>query len=711
MSKRTKFLLGIGVIAALVIGWQVAAFAVHADAFELDGNGTDETSGTNDPNNTLDDWINVCNQRNDPALQCDTVPPPDGATARTTAPEPTADETAFLYEPANTTAGKATSVFTGGGSKDELTPQGNWQFKSDGGLPDKDNLVHSYAALYQDEDLLYFGADRYDNSGDAALGFWFFKAPVAQSPPPPATDGGFTGNHTNGDLLVISDFTNGGQVSDIFAYLWDDTCGGTNGDPIVSNPEEGDCGGNNLRLELAAHNATCVPPGTNPPPVEDDACAIVNQSTTTLPWTFDDKTTRGAGAGANTALKSEFFEGGVDLGALGLADACFTTAMAETRSSTSTDAVLKDFTIGPFGSCGSKVTTQQSVNGGTTPIEADGTNSVSDSATVEVSGANDWSGTVQFSLTGPGATATPVNIGAPVPVSDETPTVNSIAATVTSAGDYCWSAHFDSATAGVPDGDDDGTNECFTVTPRTPTLTTTAGADVTLGQPITDTATLTGTANQPGTPVINPTTAGGKADGTITFTLFGPSDTGCGPQVQENGQNLTRTETVSGDGTYGPVSFTPTAPGTYHWVASYDGDLPNTNGVTHNADCTNTDEDVVVTSVKSSMTSAQSFIPNDSATISAPQGGNLAGTVTFKAYESSDCSGTAILTQNVAVSGASPQTVGTDNTTVKTTAANISWNVSYDSTNPAQQDIPESPATCFEKTALNIDNGGTVSSP
>jgi hypothetical protein len=165
---------------------------------------------------------------------------------------------------------------------------------------------------------------------------------------------------------------------------------------------------------------------------------------------------------------------------------------------------------------------------------------------------------------------------------------------------------------------------------------------------------------------------------------------------------------VNGDGTYGPVSFTPTAIGTYHWVASYTGDSPNTNGTTHNATCTDSNEDVVVTSVASSMTSAQSFIPNDSATVSAPQGGALAGTVTFKLYESNNCSGTAILTESRPVSGASPQTVHTTNTTVSTTAANVSWLVDYDSTNPAQQDIS---GKCFEKTALTIDNDGTVSSP
>ena len=76
--------------------------------------------------------------------------------------------------------------------------------------------------------------------------------------------------------------------------------------------------------------------------------------------------------------------------------------------------------------------------------------------------------------------------------------------------------------------------------------------------------------------------------------------------------------------------------------------------------------------------------------------------------ESTDCSGTSIYHQDVAVSGTSPKTAHTTNTTVSTTAANVSWKVSYDSTNQAQRDIP---ANCFEKTALSIDNGGTISSP
>ena len=54
------------------------------------------------------------------------------------------------------------------------------------------------------------------------------------------------------------------------------------------------------------------------------------------------------------------------------------------------------------------------------------------------------------------------------------------------------------------------------------------------------------------------------------------------------------------------------------------------------------------------------------------------------------------------------RTVSTTNTTVSTTAANVSWRLTYTSTNPAQRSIP---ATCLEKTALAIDNDGTATSP
>jgi hypothetical protein len=655
----TAIIAAAGAAAAITAFGIGPAGAVHdTGAFELDGNATNGPAPG-------DDWDNVCHQILH--TDCSTTNDTTGASAVDWVAEPN----------------PSASIFTGGGSKD---PQdiNQWAWKDAGGLPDKDNLLHSFAARYpstSEGDVLFFGSDRLDNSGDAQQGFWFFQNSIALGSNSVGGGSGFTGVHRAGDLLVISDFSNGGTTSTITVYSWDPTCKKTGGT----------CGDANLRTLATSANANCGTAAAN-----DAFCGLVNANTITMPWPFTDK----SGTPNNQALNGEFYEGGVNLTRLGLADRCFASVASETRSSTSTTATLKDFVLGQFGGCGSSTTTQSSITGSTSI--GTGSVSVSDSATVTVTGIATWNGTVQFHLRGPIGAANEVStdIGGPVAVSNSTPTVQSSTAAVTAAGDYCWSAHFTSATTGVPDSNDDGVNECFTVTPVTPTLATTAGDDVVLGNPITDTAALSGTANKPGTPAINPTTAGGAAGGSITFTAFGPN----------NCTTVAFTSAaipVSGDGTYGPVSFTPTAIGTYHWVASYTGDPPNTNATSHNSDCSDANEDVVVTSVASSMTSAQSFIPNDSATVSAPAGGNLAGSVSFAVYENATCSGTAIFSQTVSVSGASSQTVHTTNTTVSTTAANVSWLVGYDSTNPAQRDIP---ASCFEKTALSIDNDGTITS-
>ena len=491
---------------------------------------------------------------------------------------------------------------------------------------------------------------------------------------------------------MISDFSNGGATSTITVYKWDSTCASG-----VNKPKPGQCGDANLRLLATSNNANCGTASAG-----DDFCGIVNAGTITMPWPFTDK----SGTPGNGALNGEFYEGGVNLSAIGLGDRCFASVASETRSSTSTTATLKDFVLGQFGKCGSATTTHSSITGSTSI--GTGSVSVSDSATVAITGgATSFTGTVQFHLRGPigSLNEASTDVGGPVAVNNTTSTVSSPTASVTAAGDYCWSAHFHSTTTGVPDSDDNGENECFTVTPVTPPLTTQAGAAVILGNPVTDTATLTGTSNQPGTPAINPTTPGAKAGGTITFTLLKAD---CSTPATGTGTNP-QSVTVNGDGTYGPVSFTPDAVGTYHWKATYTpatGD-PNNLGSTHNADCSDPNEDVVVNSVASSMSSAQSFIPNDSATVSAPAGGNLSGTVKFEVFESTDCTGTAIFTQTVAVSGASPQTVSTNNTTVSTTAANVSWRLTYTSNNPAQRSIG---MTCLETSTLTINNDGTISS-
>jgi hypothetical protein len=375
------------------------------------------------------------------------------------------------------------------------------------------------------------------------------------------------------------------------------------------------------------------------------------------------------------------------------------------------DTILKN--APPITNCTSTtVTTPQLGNGAAIPVGGasigTGVLAVRDSAVVSLTGGTATpTGSVAFFLckvdaptlcVSPNGTSVgSTNLtGTAYPV-----TVNSPTAYVTSAGRYCWRATWSGDTAnGIPGSTDARANECFTVNPVEPTLSTTAGADVFLGTAVTDSATLGGTATQPADPVINLTGTGGPAaGGTITFKLYGPNSSGCGALVYTS-----PTVAVSGNGTYATPSpqFVPTAAGDYHWVAEYSGNLPNTTANTHNAACTDTNEDVTVNAVQPTMTTAQRWTPNDSAVITATAGGNLAGTASFTLYPTTNCTGTPVFaTINVPVAGASPQTANTANTVAVTAGGSFSWKVSYDSTNPAQLDIAD---TCKEVSTLTINN-------
>jgi len=219
-------------------------------------------------------------------------------------------------------------IYTGGSTKDDLDIPG-WRHTS-GSVPDKDELLHGYAARYGD--LLYFGADRLANNGDAQIGVWFFQSSVG-----PLANGTFSGQHIDGDTLVLSDFTKGGETSTVRVFRW-------NG-PGGSIPGQGAIDGTlDLLFGTTASPQDCV----GPPPLAagDPACATVNQVSTPSPWAFTPKS-----GPANSFAKGEFYEGGIDLGALGLANECFSSVILETRSSQSVDAVLKDFVAAPFQSC------------------------------------------------------------------------------------------------------------------------------------------------------------------------------------------------------------------------------------------------------------------------------------------------------------------------------------------------------------------------
>lgn len=733
-------LLGVG--AFFITGAQAVN---QTGAFELDGNAVSANAPS--PVGPADDWDRVCHQV--------TSGGKDSAGHSTGAQCTSASNTTNATAVSWTDARASLEIYTGGGSKDFNDPQDSWLWKPKDTVPDKDTITHAFAARYSLTpstttcpvknpttdltcEVIYLGVDRFDNAGDAQLGFWLFQNKVTTTNT--SSGGGllFNGHHKKGDILVISDFSNGGTTANIKIYSWDpDAC------PKAASGSEdsvpvGGCPAKNLKLEGKSANANC-----NTSNATANFCGIVNQTDATpSPWPFLDKT------GHTAFQQGELYEAGINLSGLGFGGECFSSVLAESRSSDSTSAVLKDFVLSNFGECETKLTTTAAGAGNGGSIGGGSVSSGTDSATVTVKGAATWAGTLDYYLCGPIATgvcddkgvlvssAVPVDNTTTQPVASGNGTTTGIAS-LTSAGRYCWFVKFtpDAATAakGVGGATHDGSGgttnaECFSVTPVTPTLTTNAGTSpVNFGSPVTDSATLASAAKEPGSngsnttyPTINATN--GAYAGTITFTLKGPASTGCGVTTTGTGTNpqSVNVDTTTGNKTYGPVSFTPDSPGSFHWQATYTntGSVNNASPVSDNALCDQAREDVVVQQVPSAITTRQWFYPQDTATITASAGGNLAGSVQFKLYDTqANCTanGTTGLkfdSGSISVAGASPQTKSTSNTTYRVAEGSpvtYYWRVTYTSTNSAQLG---SSSTCTENTSTTVSgNDNTLTLP
>ncbi|MDP5293447.1 hypothetical protein Q9290_14275 [Oceanimonas sp. CHS3-5] len=303
--KTRRFTRCLPLLAAMAIG---SAWAVDNEGlFELDYNGPTVANAVDDNNgggsSDGDDWENIADGS-------------DSAIATTMGD---------LGGIINDTKGSNDDVFTGGGSKDDLDIP-NWMHKSAKSTPDKDNITNAYAAAYQNalgEVIVYFGADRFANNGDAQMGFWFFHDNVSLNP-----DGTFNGVHTIGDTLILANFSNGGTVNTIEVWEW--------------RPGAGSDG--NINLFKLGDFGACD--GTNP-----NVCALNNDSDTPSFWPYDPK------FGTTGQIPdNSLFEGGINLNQVIGDDICFSSFMAETRSSTSVDAQLKDFALGDFSLCGIDIT-------------------------------------------------------------------------------------------------------------------------------------------------------------------------------------------------------------------------------------------------------------------------------------------------------------------------------------------------------------------
>jgi hypothetical protein len=574
----------VAAVMALAVYAAFPAFAVHdTGVFELDKNAVQDSP-------PAEDWQNVCDETNSRTPTC-----LDNSTAN-----------AHTFE--TDVAGQ--SIFTGaqsGGSSKDAQRISGWRWKS-GSVPDKDEILHGYAARYSKSpsttcpagtnptcELLFFGADRFDASGDAQLGFWFYQSKVACVPPAGGSDCAsndsvahtFAGEHVDGDILVLSDFVGGGETPSIKAFYWNfDPTPNSNlaDDGAIAGGGSGKCSNHvcdDLIPLFDITNADCASAQAH-----DGACAVVNTGTETSPWNFTDK------SGNSDFAAAEFYEGGINLSLLpgGFASECFSSFSVETRSSATPDAVLKDFVLGDFGNCVPSVSTSASSTGQVFPGTA-----VHDTATITISGSGsrpDPTGTVTFYLCGPSTSdpdctsgGTSIGTGALGNQSGGTttdgiavatsPDVNTAASPLAS-GHYCfgasWSGDATYGTFNPALRNTDNTGECFEV-----------------GTVATTTTTRQFVYPQDRAKVA--ATSGGNLVGTLTFRLFGATAGGntalqnCNADVTSGGTStggLIHTESVSIASSASPqtrrtnnTSDAVTASGTYYWHVLFDSTNPN----------------------------------------------------------------------------------------------------------------------------------------
>ncbi len=175
------------------------------------------------------------------------------------------------------------------------------------------------------------------------------------------------------------------------------------------------------------------------------------------------------------------------------------------------------------------------------------------SDTAHVSGGNHPTGSLTFALFGPNdATCTNPSIGGEILTLDGDGDYTTDAIVAPAPGTYRWTISYpgdvNNGPVVVPCN---ATNESVTITPVTPTLTTTA----TSGFVISDVAHLTG---------------GNHPTGTLQFLAYGPDDATCSGIAIAPEPLL-----VGGNGNYPSGPITPPGLGTYRWTASYSGDVAN----------------------------------------------------------------------------------------------------------------------------------------
>jgi len=345
------------ILAATLLIGVATVLAVHDIAvFELDGDVTSgsSVSGIPPPGGFSHDWDQVCKEATAGTSNlCSSAVGSSGA-----------GKVLFITDASGGSSASDDQPVTGG--THHVNDLNLWDCKIAGISPVKNDITHAFAGTYthSGDTFLYFGLDRIDaGTGDAAVGFWFYKGTHTCTPVSLGGAGVFTGLHQVGDLLVVSEFTNGGGVSTIKVYKW---VGDNNGNSNSTTPPAPGAG--NGPNQLLASGVDCRDAAGNAINFPDNACATVNKVGTNYskqgntvtpgtvegnivpPWPYTNND------GGTAYALGAFFEGGVNATALGLSLGCGGTFLADTQASQSLTSQIHDFAVGTLSLCDIKVT-------------------------------------------------------------------------------------------------------------------------------------------------------------------------------------------------------------------------------------------------------------------------------------------------------------------------------------------------------------------
>ena len=322
------------IMATMVVGGTALAVHDSTGPMELDGNIANDAGGGTD-------WGAIFDASGN---QTAGVPPG------------TLDTTGVIKDFVPGASGPDPSYHEPSNKDDQaIGPTGaTWGCVSVANPTDKTDIVNAYGMAVQgdaqtgdgdtaDDQLFYFGVERFDNSGDAFIGMWLFQDDVSCT-----ADGKFVGSKQTGDILVLANFTGGGSNATIQLFRFTAGAG--------SNP--------GTFSDLVTVTGKCENTNTGDLAFpQNDICATLNDTNDVdTPWAMEDKTKPGPPTPdvANRLEPDQFVEGGVNItdifAGAGLgAPPCFGSFLAETRSSSSLDATLKDYALGDLQFCDARV--------------------------------------------------------------------------------------------------------------------------------------------------------------------------------------------------------------------------------------------------------------------------------------------------------------------------------------------------------------------